>query len=172
MENKDFPFRKVSVRLLSNLESKEENMRSEEAEESLQSIDDTRREVTGTHRAPLAVIGFGGFTYALIVFGWGMSEHENLWALAMYIGGAGFFLTMALYYYTFRIMGIKLRVLPGTKSRAIFEFMQVIFFTAILVGGRELRLAGFDYAPHVAALIAGVLICRLLYKYPMGERLE
>ena len=98
-----------------------------------------------------------------------MTEHENMWALGMYIGAAGLLIFTALYVYTFRLLGIKLSFLARTKERVRFELVQVVIFTVILIAGRQVRLLGFEFAPHIAALIAGGYLAYLLYKYPTGE---
>ena len=48
-------------------------------------------------------------------FSWGMTEHENMWALGMFIGAASFGIFVALYLYTFRLLGIKVSVLVQDK---------------------------------------------------------
>ena len=95
-----------------------------------------------------------------------MTEHENMWALGMYIGTASFGIFVALYLYTFRLLGIKVSVLARTKERIVSEIVLAIIFGVILVAGRQVRLLGFEFAPHIAALIAGGYLAYLLYKYP------
>ena len=100
-----------------------------------------------------------------------MTEHDNLWALGMYIGMASFGIFLAFSLYTFRLLGIKVSVLARTKERIVSEIVLAIIFGVILVAGRQVRLLGFEFAPHIAALIAGGYMAYLLYKYPTGEYL-
>ena len=100
-----------------------------------------------------------------------MTEHENMWALGMYIGEASFGIFVAFYLYTFRLLGIKVSVLARTKERIKSELLLLVIFGIILIAGRQVRLLGFEYAPHIAALISGGYMAYLLYKYPTGEYL-
>ena len=76
-----------------------------------------------------------------------------------------------LYQLTFRLLGIKVSVLARTKERIRSELVLVVIFGVILIAGRQVRLLGFEFAPHIAALIAGGYMAYLLYKYPTGEYL-
>ena len=101
-----------------------------------------------------------------------MTEHDNLWALGMYIGAASFGIFVAFYLYTFRLLGIKVNILPRSKERIKSELVLLLIFAVILILGRQFRVyEGFEYAPHIAALISGVYMMYLLYKYPTGEYL-
>jgi hypothetical protein len=99
-----------------------------------------------------------------------MTEHDNLWALGMYIGSASFGIFVAFYLYTFRLLGIKVNVLPRSKERIKSGLVLLLICAVILILGRQFRVyEGFEFAPHVAALVAGSLVGYLLYKYPTGE---
>ena len=74
-----------------------------------------------------------------------------------------------LYQLTFRLLGIKVSVLARTKERIRSELVLVVIFGVILIAGRQVRLLGFEFAPHIAALISGGYMVYLLYKYPTGE---
>jgi hypothetical protein len=101
-----------------------------------------------------------------------MTEHDNLWALGMYIGSASFGLFVAFYLYTFRLLGIKVNILPRSKERIKSDLVLLLIFAVILIFGRQFRVyEGFEFAPHIAALISGGYMAYLLYKYPTGEYL-
>ena len=68
-------------------------------------------------------------------------------------------------------MIIKVSVLARTKERIKSELLLLVIFGIILIAGRQVRLLGFEYAPHIAALISGGYMAYLLYKYPTGEYL-
>ena len=149
--------------------NEQETITKEEAAATLRSVESTKRDAKNLYRQPLLLIIFSGLSYALIVFSWGMTEHENLWALGMYIGGCGFFLSMTLSVYTSRVLGIKLSLFPKTKEGIIFFLVQMVIFALLVSGGRLVRLSGFEFGPHVAALISGILVGYLLYKHPSVE---
>ena len=72
----------------------------------------------------------------------------GLWAA--YIGAASLWnLCIAFYIYTFRLLGIKVSVLPRGKKRIISELVLAVIFGVIIIAGREFRLLGFEFAPHV-----------------------
>jgi len=153
------------------MNNEKETISKEEAAATLKSVDLTKRDAIKSFRIPLLLITLISLSYSLIVFSWGMTEHENMWALGMYIGVAGLLIFTGLYVYTFRLLGIKLSFLARTKERVRFELVQVVIFTVILIAGRQVRLLGFEFAPHIAALISGGYMVYLLYKYPTGEYL-
>jgi hypothetical protein len=150
----------------------EKTISKEEANATLQSVDLTKRDAVEAFRIPLLLIMLISFSYSLVVFGWGMTEHDNLWALGMYIGSASFGLFVAFYLYTFRLLGIKVNILPRSKERIKSDLVLLLIFAVILIFGRQFRVyEGFEFAPHIAALISGGYMAYLLYKYPTGEYL-
>ena len=153
------------------MNNEKETISKEEAAATLKSVDLTKRDAIKSFRIPLLLIILISLSYSLAVFSWGMTEHGNMWALGMYIGAASFGIFVALYLYTFRLLGIKVSVLVRTKERLKSELVLAGIFMVILFAGREVRLLGFEFAPHVAALISGGYMAYLLYKYPTGEYL-
>ena len=151
------------------MNNEKETISKEEAAATLKSVDLTKHDAIKSFRIPLLLITLISLSYSLVVFSWGMTEHENMWALGMYIGAASFGIFVALYLYTFRLLGIKLSFLARTKERVRFELVQVVIFSVIVIASRQVRLLGFEFAPHIAALIAGGYLAYLLYKYPTGE---
>ena len=151
------------------MNNEKQTISKEEVAAILKSVDSTKRGAIQSFRIPLLLITLISLSYSLVVFSWGMTEHENMWALGMYIGAAGFLIFIALYVYTFRLLGIKVSVLPRGKKRIISELVLAVIFGVIIIAGREFRLLGFEFSPHIAALIAGGLLAYLLYKYPTGE---
>jgi hypothetical protein len=153
------------------MNNEKQTISKEEAAATLKSVDSTKRDAIKSFRIPLLLITLISLSYSLVVFSWGMTEHDNLWALGMYIGMASFGIFLAFSLYTFRLLGIKVSVLARTKERIVSEIVLAIIFGVILVAGRQVRLLGFEFAPHIAALIAGGYMAYLLYKYPTGEYL-
>jgi len=153
------------------MNNEKETINKEEAAATLKSVASFKRDATKSFRMPLLLIMLISLSYSLVVFSWGMTEHENMWALGMYIGAASFGIFIAFYVYTFRLLGIKVSVLPRGKKRIISELVLAVIFGVIIIAGREFRLLGFEFAPHVAALISGGYMVYLLYKYPTGEYL-
>tara|TARA_B100000579_G_C22811316_1_gene845381 strand:+ start:368 stop:853 length:486 start_codon:yes stop_codon:yes gene_type:complete len=154
------------------MNNKKETISKEEAAETLQSVNLTKSDAIKAFRIPLLLIILISCSYSLVVFGWGMTEHDNLWALGIYIGSASFGLFVAFYLYTFRLLGIKINILPRSKERIKSELILLLIFAVIFIFGRQFRVyEGLEYAPHIAALISGGYMAYLLYKYPTGEYL-
>ena len=154
------------------MNTEKETLSKEQASAILESVDSTKRDAVKSFRIPLILITLISLSCSLVVFSWGMTEHDNLWALGMYIGSASFGLFVAFYLYTFRLLGIKINILPRSKERIKSDLVLLLIFAVILIFGRQFRVyEGFEYAPHIAALISGGYMAYLLYKYPTGEYL-
>ena len=152
------------------MNNEKETISKEEAAAILKSVDSTKHDAVKSFRMPLILITLISLSCSLIVFSWGMTEHDNMWALGMYIGAATIGICIALAIYTHRLLGIKVSVLVRTKERLKSALVLLLIFAVILIFGRQFRVyEGFEYAPHIAALIAGSLVGYLLYKYPTGE---
>ena len=154
------------------MNNEKQTISKEEAAATLKSVDATKRDAIQSFRIPLLLITLISLSYSLVVFSWGMTEHENMWALGMYIGAASFGIFVAFYLYTFHLLGIKVSILARTKERIKSELLLLVIFGIILIAGRQVRLLGFEFAPHIAVLIAGGYMAYLLYKYPTGENLQ
>ena len=72
------------------MNNEKETISKEEAAAILKSVDSTKRDAIKSFRIPLLLIAGISNSYSLVVFSWGMTEHENMWALGMYIGAASF----------------------------------------------------------------------------------
>ena len=153
------------------MNNEKQTISKEEAAATVKSVYAPKRGAIQSFRIPLLLITLISLSYSLVVFSWGMTAHENMWALGMYIGAASFGIFVAFYLYTFRLLGIKVSVLARTKERIKSELLLLVIFGIILIAGRQVRLLGFEYAPHIAALISGGYMAYLLYKYPTGEYL-
>ena len=147
-------------------------MTTEGAKARIRLVASTKRDANAPYRSPLCLTIFSSLSYALIVFGWGMTEKENLWSLGMYIGAGGFFLATALSFYASLPLRTKGRRVAKTKADIAFSFMQLVFFALLLFGGRLVRFSGFEFGPHVAALISGIFIGYLQLKHPGAEHVK
>ena len=110
------------------MNNEKETISKEEAAAILKSVDSTKRDAIKSFRIPLLLIAGISNSYALVVFSWGMTEHENMWALGMYIGAASFGIFVALYLYTFHLLGIKVSILARTKERIVSEIVLASYF--------------------------------------------
>ena len=106
IENYDFPLWKVNVIVISLIEilrtdamnNEKVTLSKEEAAAILKSVDSTKRDAIKSFRIPLLLVTLISLSYSLVVFSWGMTEHDNLWALGMYIGRLALvYLSLSIY---------------------------------------------------------------------------
>jgi len=152
--------------------NEENTLSSKEATEALKNINATTSQVVKTNRPPILLSLLICISYSSIVFGYGMAEHGNNWALAMWLGFFFFAISVGLYLYTYRLLGVKPTIIPKTKNSVMMNLIIGVIFAVLIIAGREVRLAGFEFAPHLAALLAGVTFFITLQKYPTGEYVE
>lgn len=140
----------------------------EGAKQSLKDIQDYGSRLSEQYRPPLLLTLFMGACQASITMGYGMTEHENNWALAMGIGAIGAVLGLLLYTYTFRLLGIKVPMVPRDSGSTKFFVGASMAFAFTIWAGRGLRLLGFTYAPHVCAFLSFVMVVYSIHRYPAG----
>jgi len=145
---------------------------NKEAAQALDSITSSKLDVVNSVRPPILLMFLSSFSYAAIVFGYGMTEHENLWALAMWGGAIGFALFTGLYIYTYRLLGIKISIIPKSSNSVKMNIIAGAIFAILVIASREVRLVGFAYAPHFFSSLCGFILFYLLKKYPTGEYVE
>ncbi|MEN1729077.1 MAG: hypothetical protein AAGJ52_11620 [Pseudomonadota bacterium] len=143
---------------------------SSQAKEALDSIRDSQQSLLSDYIPSVFIRLAICLSFAAILFGYGMTEHENQWALAMWMGAIAFLLSTALYVYSYRLQGIKIRFFPRSGSSEKLNIGIGVVFALLVLGSRFLRTElGFAYSPHVCSSAAGVLYFWLLAKYPTGE---
>lgn len=143
---------------------------SAQAKAALDAVRDSQQSLLADYtpsvfiRLPIAL------SLSAILFGYGMTEHENQWALAMWVGAIGFVIFTALYVYSYRLQGIRIRFLPRSGSSGTLNIAVGLVFVLLAFGSRLLRTElGFELSPHICALAAGVLFFWLQARYPTGE---
>ncbi|WP_102795273.1 hypothetical protein [Bowmanella denitrificans] len=105
-----------------------------------------------------------------ILFGYGMTEHENNWALAIWVGALGFGLSSALYAYTYRLQGIRIRFFPRFYQSEKIHIYTGVGFATLGFGSRFLRTElGMEFGPYLCATAAAVLFFWLQRRFPTGE---
>ena len=61
------------------MNNEKQTISKEEAAATLKSVDATKRDAIQSFRIPLLLITLISLSYSLVVFSWGMTEHENMW---------------------------------------------------------------------------------------------
>ncbi|MBE1300685.1 MAG: hypothetical protein GJ680_12375 [Alteromonadaceae bacterium] len=147
-----------------------EKMTKAEAASALQSLDNAQQELIRESTPPVWIRLIMSLSFGSIFFGYGMTEHENMWALAIWIGAALFILSTALYMYTYKIQGIKVSLLPKTDKAEKLNVYAAFVFSFLAFATRYLRTEfGLEFAPYVCAILAAGVFFWLQSKYPTGE---
>lgn len=153
----------------SEMMEKDQHIDAQAAKAALKDIESSQQNLQKAMRLPVWLSLFSSLSYGLIVFSWGMTEHENLWALGMYIGLALFLGAAVLAIYSSKLMGLKANLIPKNQSALLFYLVSAGAFGLLILGGRMLRLEGFSTAPHIAAFLSAALMFYFQYWHPAGE---
>jgi hypothetical protein len=151
--------------------NEQESITSQQASEALNSVNKSKSTVADSQKPPILLAFIIGLSYASIVFGYGMTEHENQWASAMWVGAILFILSTSFYYYSFSLMGIKVNIIPRTRNAQKFNIVLGLVLALLVIASREVRLLGFEFAPHLCAFACGFVLFIAIRKYPTGEML-
>lgn len=141
-----------------------------QAQDALKSIQDAQQSLIQESRPSVWIRLIIASSLGSIIFGYGMTEHDNTWALAIWGGAIAFVLSSILYVYIYRVQGIKLSFLPkSSESEKLNVYVAFIF--AFLASGSRLLRTEFDwsYSPHLCALLSAALFFWIQSRYPTGE---
>ncbi|MDC0603082.1 hypothetical protein OAP14_08655 [Aliiglaciecola sp.] len=136
-----------------------------EARAALESIAKTDKQTNETIRPPLWLTTVISGFYAMMTFSWASTRHENLWMLGLIISTAGFLLSILFYFYTSRLLGLRLSLVPKNKPEFWFHFLSAILFALGITLSREFSVRGFEIAAYIGASTNGLLLAFLLHKY-------
>lgn len=147
-----------------------EKMTKAEAASALQSLDNAQQELIRESTPSVWIRLIMSLSYGAIFFGYSMTEHENMWALAIWIGAALFILSTALYIYTYKIQGIKINMFPKTDKSVKLNIYVAFGFAVLTFATRNLRTElDLELAPYLCAVLAAGVFFWLQGKYPTGE---
>jgi hypothetical protein len=177
METLYLPYWKLKHILLSNLESDEvltmhnndKNISIAEAKLSLESLAKVEKDTNVYLRAPLWLNFIISCSYGMGIFSWASTRHENLWMLGVIISAAVFFLAVAFYLYSSRLLGIKPKLAPKSKSEFLFGLLLAIFFGVVVALTREFSMIGVWWASYAGGTITALVLAFVTYHYPSGD---
>lgn len=154
------------------MSDKEQDYSVQQASEALKSINQSQQQLL-KRKPPMLLTLLISVSYAIIILGYGMTEHENIWALAIWGGFAAYLIFCFAYWYSYRLLGMKLSLWPKSKHSEKMQILTGLTLAALLIIGRQLRLSfDWSYSPHVCAALSGLLLFYLLVKYPTGEYVD
>ena len=163
--------------------SDENQLTTAEAQSALEYLNKIENETILYFRPPLWLITMISLSSAIFVFSLCAAEHENSWALGMWLSGIPMFLLVVFWNYSLRLLGMKGKPLPFSGSGKVFVGLQMLFFAVGMFVGREatvygrpeIRLEGafpiadLPLAPYITAIIFSLSVAYLTYKYPTNE---
>ena len=149
--------------------NKEECTSIAEAQLALKSITKIENATNVFLRAPLWLNFIISCSYGMGVFSWASTRHDNLWMLGVIISAIVFVLAVALYLYSNRLLGIKPKVLPKSKSENIFGLLSALFFGIVIVVTRIASENGIWWASYTGALVAALALAYIMHIYPSGD---
>ena len=161
----------------------EKQITNAEAQSALESLNKIEKETISSLRPPLWLVTILSLLCGIFTFSLAVTEHENSWALVMWLSAISVVLLVLFWMYSARLLGVRAPVLPPSGSGKIFLALQALFYAFVLFVGRgatlwgrpETRLEGafpiadLPLAPYIAAVIVSLSVAYLTYKYPTNE---
>ena len=143
-----------------------------EAKASLESLNKINASVAKTLRPPLWFIALMGASFGLMTFSYSAMRHENVWTLGLIASFVVFIILVALLLYRNRLLGVKMRLSPSSRSGMLLQLAQAGAFTVALFFARELSLMGYEWAAYGLASFNALLMASMLYLFPTGEWIQ
>ena len=107
-----------------------------EAQSALESLNKIGNETILQLRPPLWLITMISLLCGIFSFSLMAAEHENSWALGMWLSGISVVLLVLLARYSERLLGVRAPFLPHSGSGKVFLLLQALFFAVVLFAGR------------------------------------
>ncbi|MFT5840372.1 MAG: hypothetical protein ACI9UT_002883 [Flavobacteriales bacterium] len=80
-----------------------------------------------------------------------------------------FFLAVAFYLYSNRLLGIKPKLVPKSKSEFLFGLLLAIFFGVAVSLTLELSNHDVWWASYTGGTITALVLAYVMYRYPSGD---
>ncbi|NQZ83067.1 MAG: hypothetical protein HRT52_18830 [Colwellia sp.] len=140
-----------------------------EAKSTLESLAKIKQDTNVSIRAPLWLNFIISCSYGMGVFSWASTRHENQWMLGVIASVVVFVLATAFYLYSNRLLGVKPKLVPKSKSEYIFNFLVAIFFGLVVALSREFSKNDIWWVSYAGAAVAALSLAYIMHKYPSGD---
>lgn len=140
-----------------------------EAKSTLESLARIERDTNVVIRPPLWLNVIISCLYGFMTFSWASTRHENLWMLGLIISTIGFLLAIAFYLYTSRLLGIKPKLSPKSKSEFKFHLLSGLFFGGVFVLTRVFSTNDIWLASYIGGAINALALAYSLHNYSTGN---
>jgi hypothetical protein len=104
----------------------------------------------------------------MMTFSWASTRHENLWMLGLIISAIVFLLSTVFYYYSFRLLGVKPKLAPKSKSEFKFHLLFALIFGLVFASSRVLSTNDFEWAAYLGGFINTLVLAYSLHNYSTG----
>ena len=141
-----------------------------DAQAALDAMNNSQQALLGDVTPSAWISAMISLSLAVLVVGYGNMEHENNWALAIWLGGTMFFIFAALYMYSCRLKGLRVRLCPRSASSGKIDLIVGIILMCLIFASRFFREdMGLSLAPYVCGIASGAVFYYFQRKYPTGE---
>lgn len=137
-----------------------------EAQASLDSISIIEQSTNTMLRPPLWLNFVISVCYGLITLGIGGYRESELEILVIIASVLGFLVAVGFYFYTNRLLGLKLNLLPKNKSEVKFHILTAMFFAVVIILSDILFRNSFWWGPIIGGIINAIALGITLHKYP------
>ena len=151
------------------MQNNDESISVAEAKSTLDSLAKTEKDTNLSLRAPLWLNFIISVSYGMGVFSWASTRHENLWMLGVIISAFVFLLAVVFYLYSNRLLGVKPKLVPKSRSEFVLGLLLAIFFGAVVTLTRELSEADIWWASYAGGVITTLVLSYVMHRYPSGD---
>ena len=157
---------------MNNNGNKSETVSREEARELLKELAIIKRGAVDSVSPPWWLNLLLSTSYGMIFVSYASMRHENVWALGLIASVSLLFLIARFIYYSYRLMGIKIRLMPETRSGQWLNIGHGALAAVGIVAGRELHVNGYEWITYMMAFSLACFNAYLIHVYPTGDIVE
>jgi hypothetical protein len=151
------------------MQNNDKNISIAEAKSTLESLAKVEKDTNVSLRAPLWLNFIISGSYGMGIFSWASTRHENQWMLGVIISAVVFFMAVAFYLYSHRLLGVKPKLVPKSKSEFLFGLLIAIFFGIVVSLTREFSKGDIWWASYAGGVVTALVLSYAMYRYPSGD---
>ncbi|MEP1448893.1 MAG: hypothetical protein ABJK37_22505 [Paraglaciecola sp.] len=140
-----------------------------EAKSTLESLATIEKDTAISLRAPLWLNVIISCSYGMGIFSWASTRHDNQWILGVILSAIVFCIGVGIYLYRIRLLGVKPKIAPKSRSEIVFGVLLAIGFGVVVAFSRELSKDDIWWASYVGALITAVALGYVMHRFPSGD---
>ena len=142
---------------------------AEEAQETLESLENLKREAIISMRPALWLNLLSSFLFGLFIVSMALARHENTWFLVTIISMVAFVATFFIWFRRLYIKGLTPKYFPSGIMGKTLRIAQNLICLFLILSIRELHISGVTWAPYVGALIICMAYSFWWHNFPTNE---